>query len=549
MTETNKNEIKYFSMFSGIGGFELGIERGIKNTEGLFRRTRSAPHIQSKGNRTNSKGNARKSNKDTCWNCVGFSEIDKYAIQIYKKHFPTHKNFGDATKINTDDLPDFDLLTGGFPCQSFSIAGKRMGFKDTRGTLFFEIARIIKAKKPRIVFLENVKGLLSHDEGRTFAVILATLDELGYNAEWQVLNSKNFGVPQNRERVFIIGHLRGECGRQVFPIGKINSGNTKCPQDDSGTSRTVSSRFRKGVGNTESRIIDVLVDVAQGQRIRNIDGLASTLQGFAGGQGAKTGLYAMRGRDNGQQLENSRIRRLTPTECERLQGFPDSWTAYGKVFKEVQLIGKIWEEITVQSKVAGIPSVIENRSYVSNIIKDGGRGGTQTQHTLKNGRIKEGVLLRGAIEVLTAEDGVCDITNLGNDMVMLLKRNGTLEIEELTKKNLISERMGEKSIYPLWRINLGGNLNKEKLFTILTLIKETILSQTFTCVKTGKNITGAIILLNKLGENSLNGDLLSLKVEDTTLISDTQRYKCLGNAVTVNVIEAISERLMCVLKK
>ena len=110
------------------------------------------------------------------------------------------------------------MLVGGFPCQAFSIAGKRKGFEDTRGTLFFDIARIIKAKQPRLVFLENVKGLLSHDNGETSRTIIATLDELGYDIQWQVLNSKNHGVPQNRERVFIVGNRRGTERPNVFPI-------------------------------------------------------------------------------------------------------------------------------------------------------------------------------------------------------------------------------------------------------------------------------------------------------------------------------------------
>ena len=104
--------------------------------------------------------------------CVGFSEIDKYAQKIYLKHFPNHQPLYDITKINVSELPDFDLLVGGFPCQAFSIAGKRRGFEDTRGTLFFEIARILRAKYPRLFLLENVKGLLSHDNGQTFRTII-----------------------------------------------------------------------------------------------------------------------------------------------------------------------------------------------------------------------------------------------------------------------------------------------------------------------------------------------------------------------------------------
>jgi len=175
-------KIKYFSMFSGIGGFELGIgEKG---------------------------------------ECIGFCEIDKYANELLKKRFPNIPNFGDATKINPNELPDFDMLCGGFPCQSFSIAGKRRGFEDTRGTMFFEVARIIKVKRPKLVFLENVKGLLNHNKGETFKVILQTLEELGYRTQWMVFNSKFFGVPQNRERVFIIGSLRGESRPEILPIRK-----------------------------------------------------------------------------------------------------------------------------------------------------------------------------------------------------------------------------------------------------------------------------------------------------------------------------------------
>ncbi len=176
--------MKYFSAFAGIGGFELGIQRAI-------------PHAE----------------------CVGFSEIDRYAVQVYRQHFPNHKYYGDITKISTDSLPDFDCFVGGFPCQAFSIAGKRGGFEDTRGTLFFEIARILRAKQPRFFVLENVKGLLSHNEGNTFRVIIQTLTDMGYCVEWQVCNSKNFGVPQNRERVFIIGHFREVSTCKVFPFG------------------------------------------------------------------------------------------------------------------------------------------------------------------------------------------------------------------------------------------------------------------------------------------------------------------------------------------
>ena len=232
--------MNYFSLFSGIGGFELGFQQAYEDIK-----------IKSSNSTDHSGGTPQYTR---CPLCVGYSEIDKYAIQIYEKHFPTHKNYGDITKIDPEGLSDFELLCGGFPCQSFSIAGKRGGFEDTRGTLFFDIARIAKVKRPRLLLLENVKGLLSHDEGRTFNTIIATLDELGYDLQWQVLNSKSFGVPQNRERVFIIGSRRGTRRPNVFPLSceyEQNTINEKVYQ----MSESVSSYARK-----------LLVDLSQSKR-------------------------------------------------------------------------------------------------------------------------------------------------------------------------------------------------------------------------------------------------------------------------------------------
>ena len=172
-------------MFAGIGGFRTGLTRA-----GGFR-------------------------------CVGHCEIDKYANASYEAIYEPGKEeryYPDATKIDPADLPDFDLLCGGFPCQAFSIAGRRRGFDDTRGTLFFEIARLAQSKRPSYLLLENVPGLLSHDKGRTFSVILATLNDLGYRVEWMVLNSKHFGVPQSRRRLFLICYLDPRCAGKIFPV-------------------------------------------------------------------------------------------------------------------------------------------------------------------------------------------------------------------------------------------------------------------------------------------------------------------------------------------
>lgn len=341
--------MKYFSTFSGIGGFELGIETAFKELHGN--------HLVGKCWRAKTKGHELPE-------CVGFSEIDKYAIQIYQNHFD-HKAYGNIKTINTDDLPDFDLLCGGFPCQAFSIAGKRGGFDDTRGTLFFELARIARAKRPRLLFFENVKGLLSHDGGRTFDTIIRAIDELGYDCQWQVLNSKNFGVPQNRERVFIIGHLRGTARPKVFPIREDSQADIVLP--------TLTSRYYGGqanggyIDNKPKQIRQLNQPKHSNNRLYGDDGIAPALNTAQGGNrqpkvavrtvhteetkrirresmkkgkdwGPRQGYELSARTDNLMNTltahpeinqavwDDMKIRRLTPTECERLQGFPDGWT-------------------------------------------------------------------------------------------------------------------------------------------------------------------------------------------------------------------------------
>lgn len=280
--------MKYLSLFSGIGGFEKGIQQAydIQNLLQSEKQQHEATYSSSsRSPRLDSEPSARLGYP----RCVGFSEINIYATRVYQQHFPTHHNYGDITKIDANELPDFDLLVGGFPCQSFSIAGKRKGFDDTRGTLFFDIARILRAKHPRLFVLENVKGLLSHDNGKTFSTIITTLDELGYDLQWQVLNSKNHGVPQNRERVFIVGHLRGTPRPEVFPFG--GTGTKDLVQETSGDIRERMEPRKDAISRQYQKTgKDFDWDAVKQELTRYPD-----------------------------------IRRLTPTECARLQGFPDDW--------------------------------------------------------------------------------------------------------------------------------------------------------------------------------------------------------------------------------
>lgn len=274
-----------------------------------------------------------------CFRFVGHCEIDEKTEQAYRALYNTEGDYfcSDIRKIYPRDLPQIDLICAGFPCQTFSVAGQRMGFRDdTRGSIFFEVARIVAEKRPRILLLENVPGLLSHDQGRTFETVFATLAELGYAVEWCVHNSAFFGVPQQRRRIYIVGHLDPERCGEIFPIESIGGETLK-----------------------------ELVGGSQGNRVYDPAGIACTQCATAGGKGAKTGLYLVdlnsdpvmtemarclvarydkgisnhrgecsgvldetmppivRIRDKNGVYHQGSIRRLTPQECWRLQGFTD----------------------------------------------------------------------------------------------------------------------------------------------------------------------------------------------------------------------------------
>lgn len=307
--------MNFLDLFAGIGGFRLGMER--------------AGH-----------------------KCVGYCEIDKYARLSYNAIHNTEGeiDYKDITEVTNEEFRKLrgkvDVICGGFPCQAFSIAGNQLGFEDARGTLFYEIARAAEQIKPRYLFLENVRNLLSHDKGKTFERMLKILDELGYDAEWQVLNSKNFGVPQNRERVFIIAHLRGERTYRVFPIrgkdekfntdGEINQVGNIGKSDNFGGNPQVTRVYDiNGIsptlntmqgGGREPKIL-VKEATKQGYAVADVgDSInfshpnSKTRRGRVGKNIANTLLTSD---EQGVVLSDYKIRKLTPRECWRLQGFPD----------------------------------------------------------------------------------------------------------------------------------------------------------------------------------------------------------------------------------
>lgn len=388
--------MKFLDLFAGIGGFRLGME--------------SAGH-----------------------ECVGYVEIDKFARKSYQAMHNTKGEWTahDINKVTDEEWRQFrgevDVITGGFPCQAFSIAGKRLGFSDeTRGTLFFEITRAAKQIKPSYLFLENVKGLLNHDHGRTFRTILRSLDEIGYDVEWQLCNSKNFGVPQNRERLIIIGHLRGRRTGEVFFDTRKNGQTTSTNEilevakmypnrhssernsivSENGLSHTVSATTYK---DPIKIVVHQLGNVSDSKsfggnpqvgRVYATDGISPTLNTMTGGGREpkilikKAQKYAdkirssvnplvkftkngdMRGfrqdsRKSGLsdlQFTNPlnisptitashapktwndqlRIRKLTPRECWRLQGFPDDlFDKAAEVNSNSQLYKQAGNSVTV----------------------------------------------------------------------------------------------------------------------------------------------------------------------------------------------------------
>lgn len=275
--------MKFYDSFHGVGGFRYGLEQaGMK--------------------------------------CVGGCEIDKYACQAYGVINDEDCRPTDIRTVDPIRLPDFDIFVGGFPCQDLSVAGKRKGFDGERSVLFFEILRICEVKRPTYILLENVTGLLSHNKGETFRIVLKSLDELGYDAEWQVHNSLSY-IPQNRERIFIVGHLRGRSTRTAFPFG-ANDEKTDDIQGQQGYANCLTARY-EGAQATGTYIIE-RQQHAQNTGVVSID-LKTESSSTRRGMFKKNRTGALDTNCNIGVIQGDRIRRLTVIECFRLQSYPDWW--------------------------------------------------------------------------------------------------------------------------------------------------------------------------------------------------------------------------------
>lgn len=280
-------DMKFIDLFAGLGGFRIALESlGAK--------------------------------------CVYSNEWDEPVQKVYEENFGDIPE-GDITKVDENTIPDHDILCAGFPCQAFSINGKQRGFEDSRGTLFFDVARIVKAKKPKIVFMENVKNFAAHDEGRTLAVVKATMEELGYTFYQKVLNAVDYGVPQKRERIYMVCFRNDlKVGAFVYPKSfKLERHVEDFLLDDEEMVKDLyvdrpDTYFNGNEDNeysNKSIRLGIVNKGGQGERIYSTKGIAITLSAYGGGIFAKTGGY----------LINGKTRKLHPRECARVMGYPDTY--------------------------------------------------------------------------------------------------------------------------------------------------------------------------------------------------------------------------------
>lgn len=325
---------KFIDLFAGIGGFRQGFERqGFK--------------------------------------CVFSSEMDSHAQKMYYENFQ-ETPFGDITQIKTSNIPMFDILLAGFPCQPFSIAGEKKGFDDTRGTLFFDIARIIEYHNPRVIVLENVKHFKNHDKGKTLKTVLRTLNELGYTTNWKILNAKDFGVPQNRERTIIVGSntkikfdfskIKKMLPTKIADILEKESDNFEYLEESEYTlienpKKQLSGLIFVGYRNKKTRTNGVRKNTEhlsrvhkQPNRIYSSEGTHPTLSSQE-----PTGRYFI--------LHKEKVRKLTLTECYRLMGFPNNFKKIGAISKQYNRVGNSIVVPMVEEIAKEVKNQLFNKDY------------------------------------------------------------------------------------------------------------------------------------------------------------------------------------------
>ncbi|MEA3450533.1 MAG: DNA cytosine methyltransferase [Bacteroidota bacterium] len=340
MIEIEKNDkklngYKFIDLFAGIGGFHYAL-------------------------------------KSFGAECIFASEIDEKASEIYEQNHNLIPA-GDITIIDEKEIPKHDILCAGFPCQAFSVSGKQKGFEDTRGTLFFDIARIINYHRPKILFLENVKNFAKHDNGKTLKIVLKTLNEMDYSVHYKVLNTSRFGLPQNRERIYIIAFNKKHFDNTSFEFPLLNLISSLSEvlenepidgkiieRDDIDFYKTYSPEKNIfGEIDLPNKPIQIgkVNKGGQGERIYHAAGHAITLSAYGGGAGSKTGLYKI----------NDKIRKLSPRECARLQGYPESFFYHQSIAEAHKQFGNSVSINVLQYIVKEIINTIEKNGQKTKI--------------------------------------------------------------------------------------------------------------------------------------------------------------------------------------
>ena len=511
----------HLDLFSGVGGFSLALERaGVKPD----------------------------------W--IGYSDIDKYSNKVFKRRFPHAERLGSITDIQTKDLPRIDLITFGFPCQDLSMAAgnRRKGFKGDRSSLFFEAIKIIRDAKPKYFIFENVKGFFSSNKGEDFTIALQTIADIGYDGQWQLLNTRWF-LPQNRERIYFVGHIRGECRPKVFPIGEtseiINNRNTKI-ENNSKIANTLQHPGHSGGNYKGMTMIDTgLKQIgtignknSEAMRVYDTNGISKTIKD-GGGMGAKTGLYRV---DDVNLIAKKRMHD-TPKEINAyLKKYKDR--TINEIAKELKLPKTQIEHYFREDKYRAIPppkiwlQLKELLGLDDTYDKEVTEIYEKEYEFESSKRVysEEGI----AQTLSTSSKGLYKVKSVAHRTRSYKGQKACIEERNDNISNCLNSQTKDYMV----KVN---SLNKNQTNKLNKLKVDSSVSGTLTeaigrggssseylkMLKKNKELTGSIRRLTPLETCRLQG----FPDDWNDCQSDTQRYKQMGNAVTVDVVEAIYNKL------